>query len=255
MERILKKRIGRPQTDPSLRLATKAWFNFVSYLLEKSAGQLECLFASAANDKKYRMGNRPKLWERYRSGTICPRISGTAKKPSIVERVDDAVPDASRWLTSSFWRLLGNQPMDMEEIRVIFQSLMPEIRDLFVIEGYERNGVFWRKPNDLKSLVRLLLSGTFPRTFEHWAKLDAATAVLALLREAEIKQDQLQHIEVWNIWLEFPNFLREIPALQNIADEIHSILSKRMLSVRYHQEGNVLKWQKSKGGQFELHNA
>lgn len=228
--------------DPALRLATRAWFNYVSNKLGKSAGQLESLFTSAANDKKYNRGDRPKLWDRYRRGVVCPRIMGAGTKLSIVEKVDDAVPGASRWLTSAFWQLLSSKPMAMDDIREVYLSLAPEIRDLFVIKDHKSSEVFWRVRSHPKDLLAALLSDVCLQDVDDEQLLGIATAILALIREAEIKQDIDQHIEALHGWLEFRPLLGKVNPIKNILDEIDKLVKKRFLSARYFLDGAHHKW-------------
>lgn len=234
---------GRPKTDPAYRLASKFWFHHVSHKLNKKAKALELHFMGLDDQTEGVDVSRPKLWEKYQSGRACPKIKGTRSKPSIVERVEQEVPFSSRVFTHSLWRLLSNEPLDMDDLREIYLSLHSDIRKLLVIQTFRKPDFFWRTPATVIDLKKLIIQGgILEEDAELWLKLDAAAALLAMVREAEIRQDMRQHIDALNAWDVLAHILLRTAPFIRVYHELQSLIVQRFLSVRYFHGGEHHKW-------------
>lgn len=220
---FLKKTVGRPGTDKAFRVRTKAWFVAVSLASNMNAGELELYFAPPEKRAMYKPGNRPRHWEKYRDGSICPKSKPDLNgRTSIVERVEEHFPGTAMWITLPFWQVLSNAYMEMRELKAIYLSLSAPVRELIVMEGYSNNKIFWRKPTSHGDLFDQLIT---------IGGLDAAAAVLALIKEAELTQNQLQHQQGLDYWAICTRQLRNHPVLSRVMDDIDSIIADRYASI------------------------
>jgi hypothetical protein len=130
----LKKPVGRPSTDEAHKVRTKAWFIAVSMASGMNVGELEIYFAPPEKQAGYSPGNRPRHWEKYRDGSICPK-SKTRKnqKRSIVERVEDCFPGTAKWVELPFWKVLSKARMEMHELKDFYQLLPVSVQELIVM--------------------------------------------------------------------------------------------------------------------------
>lgn len=165
-----------------------AWFNAVAEASGKTAAELEREFAPAEHVRWVNgMEIRPRLWEKYRRGEVEPR-SGCSPKgvPNLVERVEQRYSGTAMWLSSPLWRLADKAPMEMSDIRGIYEGLPYLLRSIFIAAPHEASEVFWRWPVDPKHVCEILL---------RQGGLDALITALTMIKEAEITQDQYQHSE------------------------------------------------------------
>ncbi|OIQ97582.1 hypothetical protein GALL_203410 [mine drainage metagenome] len=104
--------------------------------------------------------------------------------PNLLERVEARYPGTTEWLFSRLWRLADRAPMDMTEIRQIYEGMPNLIRSIFVAPKTKTQGLFWRRPVDIDHACEILL---------RLRNVDGLIALLAMMREAETTQDQEQH--------------------------------------------------------------
>ncbi|MCL4470093.1 MAG: hypothetical protein M1547_02925 [Gammaproteobacteria bacterium] len=177
---------GRPRKSEITRFKVMAWFNAVAEASGKTAAELEREFAPAEHVRWVNgMEIRPRLWEKYRRGEVEPR-SGCSPKgaPNLVERVEQRYPETAVWLSSPLWRLADKAPMEMSDIRGIYEGLPKLLRSIFIMAPHEEGEVFWRRPVAVDHVCEILL---------RIGGLDALVVALALVKEAEITQYQDQH--------------------------------------------------------------
>lgn len=103
---------------------------------------------------------------------------------NLVDRVEVVYPGMAKWLTLPLWRLLDKAPMEMSEIRRYQEKLPNLMRQMFIYSQAQPSGLFWRRDTDYVDTCDHLL---------RFGNLDGLTAVLALVKEAEVIQDQYQH--------------------------------------------------------------
>lgn len=228
----MKKRVGRPGIDPAFRIRTKAWFNAVTQASGgMTAGQLEILFGPSRNSRKYAPGARPGLWGKYETGYICPKFKPDINgRPSIVERVDEKFPGTAKWMMMPFWNVLSRRPMEMSEIRQIYLSLPDEISEMIVAGDTDpprRVATFWRKPTDSRKLYDYLYE---------IGNLDAATAILALIKEYEITQSGYAHMYGAAYWGKIALFLHQYPPLSPLIPDMHKIMEDYYSEMLYPTE-------------------
>jgi len=220
----LKKEAGRPAIDDAYRLRAMAWFNAVSLASGMNDSELEVFFGDASNRTRYKPGERPGLWRKYKTGKICPKFKPDVHgRPSIVERVEARFPGTAQWMGMPFWDVLSYKVMSMPELRKIYLSLQPNVRDLILMEPVMNGRMFWRRPTDPEQLYDSLLS---------IGNLDATTAVLALIKEAEITQNQTQHQLGLACWINCINRLQH-PTLIPLMQRINNIIEDRFTRISY----------------------
>jgi hypothetical protein len=171
--------------DPLIRkMRVQAWYFAVVQASGLSTRELERMF----REDKGRKVNRSCIWNKYRRGEVVPR-SGRREggKLNLVEQVEASYPGTAKWLSSPMWRLADKAPIEMSEIRQIYEKMSPNFRELFILPAYKASDVFWRKPIEYENLADSLRSlGT----------LESFVALLTLIREAEVTQNHLD-FECW----------------------------------------------------------
>ncbi len=174
----------RYMEDPLIRsLRVQAWFRAVTLASGKTPAQLEREFSERRSPP--RMLPRSCIWEKYRRGEIVPRGGRRADgSPNLVERVEARYPGTKEWLVSPLWRLADKAPMEMSEIRRIYEGMPNLIRSIFVAPKTKTQGLFWRRPVDINHACEILL---------RIRDVDGLIALLAMMKEAETIQDQEQH--------------------------------------------------------------
>lgn len=214
----MKKDAGRPAIDTAYRIRAMAWFNAVSLASGMNDGELEVLFGG------YAPGARPGLWRKYKTGRICPKFKPDIHgHPSIVERVEPRFPGTAKWMTMPFWEVLSYKPMDMAELRRIYLSLSPTVRDLIVTEPKLNGRMFWRRMTETESLYQDLAD---------IGDLDAATAILALIKEAEVTQNQTQHQWGLIFWSRCSSKLT-CPVVSPLLHPINAVIEDRFTRITY----------------------
>lgn len=178
---------GRPRKSEITRFKVMAWFNAVAEASGKTAAELEREFAPAEHVRWVNgMEIRPRLWEKYRRGEVEPRSGCNLKGAlNLVERVEQRYPGTAMWLSSPLWRLADKAPMEMSDIRSIYEGLPYLLRSIFIAAPHEASEVFWRRPVDPQHACEILL---------RQGGLDALIVALALVKESEITQYQDQHL-------------------------------------------------------------
>ncbi len=188
--------------DPVIRsIRVRTWYYAVAQVSGLTVLELESRFSLLGQKAEMRSC----IWNKYRSGEVAPR-SGIRPDglANVVDRVEAIYPGTAKWLTLPLWRLSDKAPMDMAELRRFFEGLPDSIRDMFLISNLESSDIFWRTTTPFDDLCTCLLD---------LENLHDLAAILAMVKEAEVTQNQLQHaacayvaiIYVARLKGEFPN--------------------------------------------------
>ena len=222
----VKKSGGRPPVEPAHRIRAMAWFQAVSLASGLDAAHLEVLFGSTKDAvRPYTLGARPGLWDKYRDGVICPKIKQDSKgRPSIVERVEERFPGTAKWMTLPLWEVLGDAQMSLDDLKRVYCSLAPFVRRLIVLDTPSDPIFFWRRPMPVGRLCKYLARAR---------GLDAATAMLALMKEAEATRNQEMHQELLLRWAPFAAWLHKQPVLSKVSGKINRLIEDRYVSFEY----------------------
>lgn len=180
------KRRKKPGEDPKIRsMRVRAWVRAVKLASGLGLAELEEMFSQ-------RLGvstpSRSCIWEKYQRGEVVPRSRLQTKRGlSLVERVEQRYPETAMWLSSPLWRLADKIPMEMSEIREIYEELPTPFHSIFIAKRHEASEVFWRRPVDPEHVCQIL------RRLGERDAMGAITTSLAMVKEAEITQNQYQH--------------------------------------------------------------
>lgn len=227
-----EKSAGRPKIEEVYKFRTRAWFIAVSRASGMNASTLEVLFADPEKQMNYKLGNRPGLWNKYQKGIISPKVQKDKKREplQLVDRVEKRFPGTKQWFTMPFWCLLSFDPLDMPALKTIFLNFSPEVRELIVIEKYNQKNSFWRLQKDPAELYQELVAvGT----------VEAATAILALIKEAETTQNQTQHKLGLRAWVHCVQKLTGNPILGPLLSDINKHIEKRFTDTVYFSTGET----------------
>jgi len=180
---MVKKSLVYKESPWVRTMRIQTWFRAVE---QKSGGlgthDLERQFSG----KKIAHGKRSCIWNKYRAGTVAPRggCGNSTGGVNLVKRVETVYPGTAKWLSLPLWRLVDPAPMEMAEVRMLFEGLSPGLRPMFIASKKEASGLFWRRPVDIKQVGDILCAKR---------DLDALVAALILVKEAEVTQNQIQH--------------------------------------------------------------
>lgn len=170
--------------DPAIRsMRVQAWFRAVSLASGMTAAELEREFSERKTEGT--ATKRSCIWDKYRRGEALPRSERkTSGELNLVARVEAKFPGTAKWLTSPLWRLVDKAPMEMSEIRQIYEGMPKPIRSIFMASEKRERSLFWRQAIKPEAACDVLL---------RLQSFDALVALFALAREAEIIQNQYQH--------------------------------------------------------------
>lgn len=170
--------------DPTIRsMRIRSWVRAVQLASGLTLAQLEDAFSERKPGQK--PSNHSCIWGKYERGEVAPRSGCNPKGAlNLVERVEQRYTGTAMWLSSPLWRLADKAPMEMSEIREIYEGLPYLLRSIFIVVPYEEEEVFWRRPVDVDHVCEILL---------RIGDLDALIVALALVKESEITQYQDQH--------------------------------------------------------------
>lgn len=169
------KQLKRYVENPKIRsMRVRSWFHAVSQASGLTVGELEREFREDGSAR----APRSCIWNKYKRGEVVPRSRYQGDgRPKLVERVEARYPGAEKWLFSPLWRLVDDAPMEMSEIREIYEGLSPKIRDLFILSPGQATNAFWRRELlDIEPILRYLVASH---------SMDDLIAALTMVREAE----------------------------------------------------------------------
>lgn len=213
--------------DPEIRkMRVLAWFRAVSLASKLTPRELEKQFSEPESDRKVK---RSCVWDKYRRGEVVPR-SGLRPDGglNLVDRVEAAYPGTAKWLSLPLWRLLDKAPMEMSEVRRYLEELPNLMQQIFIYGPAQSQNLFWRRDTDYDDACDYLL---------RFGNLDGLTAVLALIKEAEVIQDQYRHQDCaqkageYIARLEYGGLLPDI-----LIGKLSNYLAKRVSGAGYFSE-------------------
>lgn len=213
--------------DPEIRkMRVQAWYRAVALASGLTPRELEKKFSESESDRKVK---RSCVWDKYRRGEVVPR---SGPRPdgglNLIDRVEAAYPGTAKWLTLPLWRLLDKAPMEMSSLRRYLEGLPNLMRQIFVYGQTQPSGVFWRRSTDCNDACDHLL---------RFRNLDGLAAVLALIKEAELIQDQYQHqycAQKAGEYLARLGFLGLLPEM--LTRDLTEYLSQRIAAAGYFVE-------------------
>lgn len=201
--------------DPLIRkMRVQAWFKAVSIKSGLSARELEEKFREDSG-KKVKCSC---IWNKYRRGEVVPRLGYREDgRPNLAERVEAEFPKTSTWLQSPVWRLADKTPMEMSEIRAVYFGLPAPIRPLFVLPRARPSDRFWRSSVPAKAAFHTLF---------RMRDMEAFSAMLAMVKEAEIIQSRKVYEHAVCAALELMRMLEERPSGNLVGSDLYRYLKE-----------------------------
>jgi hypothetical protein len=198
------------------------WVRAVRLKSKLSLSELEELFS----DSKTKEGKtRSCIWDKYNRGDVVPRVG---IKPNgelhLANRVEQEFPGTLQWLTSPMWRLIDKAPMSMPEIRKIYDDMPSKFRSIFVEPDYKIKGIFWRRILPFEECID---------TLKKLEILPAFIALLTMVKEAEISQDQYTHYSALRAAIYLTEYLTDIPEIELASLDLEEYLMSRIQSAGY----------------------
>lgn len=176
-------------------------------------------------------------WDQIRKGRCLPLR--TTRGCRLVDRVEVAFPGTKRWIVSPLWRLLRTAPVTSQYLFEVFSGLPDDIRELLLVEPGVAS-LFFRRPaseNLYKSLERIA-SRPLEDEARSFARLMGCTvAVLALVREAELRQNQPQHYGGRLAWERMVRRLIVFAGATPLVDELMQLGKARFRGTVYSPDG------------------
>lgn len=178
---VLHKK-GRPKNEQVDTFRVKAWFVAVREKSGlKTAYQLEKRFAP----EKFRRGLddeciRPCQWDKYERGENVP-------KKSLVAIVETAYPGTRQWIVAPLWKVIRARPLPISELHAIIAVIRPTLASRLP-DAFSPASRVRRKQYDLSRI------GAIDSLWRQ-GDVEAMTALLGLVRDAEQKSDDHQHAE------------------------------------------------------------
>lgn len=126
------------------------------------------------------------MWSRYERGLVEP----SRKR---IERIEMKVPGSARYFCAGFWALLENRAYGWKDIDAAVQTLPPMLFD-----GLRNIGSFGRLCS--RSRIPSLLDAAVATVVNDSNGIYGLTAILVLIREAELAQDEGQYIRSLQAW-------------------------------------------------------
>lgn len=223
----LKAKRGRPSKDMADRIRTLAWFRAV----QKRSGKSSLELGREFHPKDYSYdGEKQKTshrWERYAAGTHSP-VDGT--DISLIDIVEGKYPGTAYWFRHLIWTAMGQGITNTNEINVMLASLDASVLDIcFVPQAAREKATLTRAPYDYG----------LPTKLSYLRSLDGLTAILLLAREAELIGNGHAHAQLMFRISETLFFLKKVPELFNVLEDIVECLNEKISRFEYHMVGNI----------------
>lgn len=204
------------------KMRVQAWFHAVSLESGLTPRELEKKFSESETEKKVK---RSCVWNKYRRGEVVPRSGPRPDgKPNLVDRVETAYPGTAKWLTLPLWRLLDRAPMEMSEIRRCYESLPRPMRAMFIHPDATESSVFWQRKLATEDSCAVLIK---------FGGIDGFIAMLAMIKEAEIIQDERSHRLVMQKSIDYHARLKHGFLYELFGTGIVGYLEKRRVAIKY----------------------
>lgn len=225
-------------------LRVRIWFNAVKNRSGLSNKALSRRFPSSPR-KTLGVGSSTQYlqadsgyWHKIRRGEIMPLRRAHGRQ--LVENMEEAFPGTRRWIVSPLWDLLSTKQATTQDIYNIIRSLHPRISEALLVQP-QVGSVFVRKHpckeqyQTLDRIARPLFPSDADDVFGRI--MGGIVAVVALIREAEIIQQQPLHFQGRLMWREMVNRLCCFPEVSPLIEELKMLAIRRFEGVVYSPDG------------------
>ncbi|ABR91843.1 Hypothetical protein mma_0809 [Janthinobacterium sp. Marseille] len=223
----LKTKRGRPPKDMANRIRTLAWFRAVQKRSGKSSVELGREFHPkdySYDGEKQKTSHR---WERYAAGTHSP-VDDT--EISLIDIVEGKYPGTAYWFRHLIWTAMGQAITNTNEINIMLASLDASVVDICFVPQAAR---------DKATLTRAPYDYGVPTKLSYLRSLDGLTAILLLVREAELVGNGRAHAQLMFRISETLFFLKKIPELFEVLEDVVECLNEKIARFKYHMVGDI----------------
>lgn len=222
MAKPTEKGRGRPKLDPVDSLRGRACWRWVRARTGLSLNDWERGFYPDAVETEAKL-ERPRIWDRYDAGTMCPKDNGTAS--CTVGRVESILPGFRAFYAHPVWRTMSATPLSVDDAVALMRELHG-LRDLlFQTTTIVRHGI-QLGPYD-PPLRRAFDPAVF-RALTDNPTLDSAAAFLAMAHEADGLGSQEYRERAMMGYRAHVPMLRTSPEFDGIVDVLTDLVDKRV---------------------------
>jgi len=168
------------------------------------------------------------MWSRYERGLVEP----TRKR---IERIELKVPGSARYFCAGFWALLENRAYGWKDIDAAAQTLPSALFD-----GMRRAGCFGRLCS--RSRIPSLLDAAVKAVVNDLNGIHGLTAILVLIREAELAQDEEQYIRALKAWAKASEAKAKHRILCTLPSTLFTAVATPLLNVSYSDSEMNASW-------------
>lgn len=227
-------------------LRVRIWFNAVKTRSGLSNKALSRLFPSTqrkASESSPSSGTQYSqadsgYWHKIRRGEIMPLRRAHGQQ--LVENVEEAFPGTRRWIVSPLWDLLSTKPATTHDIYGILRSLHPRISEVLLVKS-QVNSKFARRPpcRDQYQKLARIARPLFPVDEDDvfGRLMGGVVAVVALIREAEIIQQQPLHYQGRIAWNDMVSRLYHFPEIRPMLEDLKVVGINRFKGTLYSPDG------------------
>lgn len=222
MTKAVRKGRGRPRLDPADALRAQACWRWVHARtgLGLSEWERQLYPESVVTDAKV---ERPRIWDRYAAGTMCPRDDGTPT--STVGRADALVPGFRAFYGHAFWHAIGPKPMSLDGAVALMRELVTLRELLFQTTPIVR---FEIEIGPYDPPLRRAFDNEVYRALVDNPTLDSAAAFLAMAHEADALGSQEFRDRAMAGFRAHVPMLRRSPEFHGIVDSLTDLVDKRI---------------------------
>jgi hypothetical protein len=217
---------GRPQRWKWGRQQTRLWSEAVRVTagLRDFHGLEEVLGAD---------GKWVGLWSRYSRGAVSPM-------PDRILRIEAVLPGTARYFETPFWFLTENRPYTRAEIDKCAAFCTGPLTALMELPIAD---LFGRRRNDPEEARQLLVDAVSKIPSRKWG-LDAVTAILVAIREAELAQDSKAYLAACQAWAVIENQRSAHPVLRYLSPRILEDVAEPLRTMRFFPEEVDEQWRR-----------
>ena len=177
---ISENKKGRPKKDIVDKFRTMVWYAAVK---QRSGFETAYMLGKHFSPEQFRRGPDgesiyPSKWNKYKRGDTVP-------SNTLVKHVESEFKGTARWLELTLWDVIRKKPPSIIKIKAIVSTVRPGLAKH--ISGL--------KSNIPKQDSRRLYSTTSIDSLWRQGDLDSLAALFALIRDAELKNNNFQYIE------------------------------------------------------------
>jgi len=202
---------GRPTRTVVEWFRNRTWFAAVSYHSGKKPYALDREFSASRAKPAC-------LWAKYARGTTGP-------SEQLVLRVNETYKHTSLWYFHPVWDLAADSAIPPDDLRRLIRKIEPKVRNNLIRQGTEGNSPFWFALEYDPILVL--------EVFVQQASIASLAGIIAMIRVAELQQNQLLHLTGHVALAHHAEAARDVSILNGLVPDFYAMMIRRMLTTKY----------------------